>query len=93
MRYTQIDGNVAAFFRHQDQLDQDYRDDLIYEKGAAEKPMDEQAAALIEEGVIEAAFREARMDIVTTDFDSGLLALEVAILKHAKLYIQESERG
>ena len=92
MRYTQIDGNVAALFRHQEQLDQDYRDDEIYERGAAEKPMDEQAAALVEEGIIEAAFREARMDIVTTDFDSSLLALETAIMKHAKTYDREKPK-
>jgi len=92
MRYTQIDGNVAALFRHQEQLDQDYRDDEIYEKGAAEKPMDEQAAALIEEDVIKKAFNEARMDIVSTDFDSSLLALETAIMKHAKTYDREKPK-
>ena len=93
MRYTQVDGNMSALFRHEEQLDQDYRDDEIYEKGAAEKPMAQEATDLIEEGVVEAAFREARMDIVTTDFDSSLLALEVAILKHAKTYDRESGHG
>ena len=92
MRYTQIDGNVTALFRHQEQLDQDYRDDEIYEKGAAEKPLAQEATDLIEEDVIKKAFNEARMDIVSTDFDSSLLALEVAILKHAKEYDKEKRK-
>ena len=79
MRYTQIDGNVAALFRHQEQLDQDYRDDEIYEKGAAEKPMDEQATALIEEYVIQKAFFE----VMGFEDDDKLEALESAIKRHA----------
>ena len=92
MRYTQIDGNMSALFKHQEKLDQDARDDELIEKGAAEKPMAQEATDLIEEGVVEAAFREARMDIVSTDFDSSLLALETAIMKHAKTYDREKPK-
>ena len=92
MKFTQIDGNMAALFKHEEQLDQDFRDDEIYERGAAEKPLAQEATDLIEEDVIKKAFNEARMDIVTTDFDSSLLALEAAILKHAKAYDKEKPK-
>ena len=89
MRFTQIDGNVAALFRHQEQLDQDYRDDEIYEKGAAEKPLAQEATDLIEECVIQKAFFE----VMGFEDDDKLEALEAAILKHAKAYDKEVGRG
>ena len=92
MKFTQIDGNMAALFKHEEQLDQDFRDDEIYERGAAEKPLAQEATDLIEENVIKKAFNEARMDIVSTDFDFSLLALETAIMKHAKLYDKEKPK-
>ena len=87
MRYTQIDGNVAALFRHQEQLDQDYRDDEIYENGAAEKPMAQEATDLIEEYIIQKAFFE----VMGFEDDDKLEALESAIIKHAKAC--DKERG
>ena len=79
------------FDRH-DEQDQEERDAELIEKGAAEKPLAQEATDLIEEDVIKKAFNEARMDIVSTDFDSSLLALEVAILKHAKEYDKEKRK-
>ena len=69
-------------FRHQEHLDQDYRDDEIYEKGAAEKPLEQEASDLIEEYIIQKAFYEI-MKGKSKDIDADLLALEAALKRHA----------
>jgi hypothetical protein len=83
MRYTNIDGNLMALRRHQDQEDQDYRDDEIAQDARESKPMLDNATDVIEQGLLEAAVRALCADgwlrRMAADFDIAIIELEESV--------------
>jgi hypothetical protein len=91
MRYTNIDGNMAALAKYEAKYEEESQMDELREQGAAEKLMVDQVTAMAEEFITEGALtlliRGGEWSgMLLTDMDTATTMLEDAMLAMAKIY-------
>jgi hypothetical protein len=83
MRYTNIDGNLMALRRHQDQEDQDYRDDEIAQDARDNKTQYDNVNDAIEQGLLEAPLKalcaDGWLSRMAENFDFAVIEFEEAV--------------